>query len=389
MKHLKWFLIAAAFALPLTACQVTKGKQDISTATAGPVDMAFLDGTTMVVSNSNAAQTFFSNGSLGIVDITDPLHPNVIGSATTPLFNGRLAYDPVALPHQLFVTNRESFNNQDVVDAVFRYDTQNPRPPTFLESLSVGNNPFGITIVPAGANQGQVLAANASSAFVSYFDGNVPGSPVNAMTLAVTGASGSSCTEIAASPGGDWAVVTCVGVNTVFVLDLTPPDDFTVEAVLLIQSGRINVTNFREILWLDDHRFALASKDFGRVFVIDLTQIIAGGPLPDDNVPELINLDSHVNNQGITEVLLDPGGGAYSMARVGNRLFVSQYNFNQVVEVDLQSMARVGTAIPTGGQGPVAVRIAPGNQYLYVANQVSNQIGIIDLTTSLLVNTWQ
>ena len=367
------------------SCTVEPTRSPIDLNIAGPIDIAFSSDTFMYIANANIFQDFIG-GSLLVLNITDPLNPVKEDSVELPLFSGRIVINDAVLPDQLFVTNRFSDDDADTVDRVFELSTAVPILPTETRVVDVFDDPFGIDIVPAGLNTGLVCVTILSFGQVECFDGSDPDSVSEEINLISLTHDGTLSSAIAISPDGSRGIVSNITQNLLYVLDLTAPDDLTLEAVLSINLDTVSMPNFRDILWLDNDRFVVSNWTYSGLFLFDLSLIFDDGPLPDDDETEEILIEA-ATNIGVSLIPLTDNSAPLALARVGNLLYVTEYNKGRVSIINLITLA-VESTILSGGQGPVAIRLEPGNRYLYVANQTNSRIGIVDSLTNELVGSF-
>lgn len=383
----------ALIALCVFACGkgTENGRTKIGLFLANPVDVAFPNNDTMYVSNSNFLQKYFLDASISIFDISQPTKPVVVGAVPTLLFNGRMAINQNVLNNRLFVANRLSADNFDNLDQVFPFDISNPRQPVGLPWVSVGDDPYGLDIIPAGENAGKVLVPSSSRGDVDYFNAALGSTQAQTIILDQTTTNGffydgSGASEVAVSPDGTRAAVTSTRQNAIYILDLTGTDAFSVEAVLITRLGGIDTPDFREVKWLNNQRFVAVNYLYNFVAAFDLSRIMNSGPLPDDAVVDQIFVEIGTF-AGVNFGFLPLGGGATSLAVKGDKIYVSQYFFNQVLVLNATSLL-VSNSFLSGGIGPQALRLHPAGQYLYIANSLSNSIAVVDTTNDALVGNY-
>lgn len=390
---MKKLLCAALLALSVVSCGkgTENGRVKIGLFLANPVDVAFPNNETMYVSNSNFLQKYFLDASITIFDITQPTKPAVVGAVPTLLFNGRMAINQGALPNRLYVANRLSFDNFDALDQVMPFDISNPRQPLALPWVNVGDDPYGLDIVAAGEHAGKVLVPSISRGDLDYFNAAIGSTQAQTLILDVTTSTGftydgTAVSEVAVSPDGTRAVVTSTRQNIIYIIDLTGADAFTVEAVLITRLGGFDCPDFREVKWLNNQRFVAVNYNLNFVAAFDLSRIVNSTPLPDDTTVDQIFVEIGTF-AGVNFGFLPPGGGATSLAVNGDKIYVSQYLYNQVLVLNSTSLL-VTNSFLSGGIGPQAIRLHPAGRYLYIANSLSNSIGIVDTSTDTLVGTY-
>ena len=88
----------------------------------------------------------------------------------------------------------------------------------------------------------------------------------------------------------------------------------------------------------------------------------------------------------ITEGLAEGGITGLTLDKAGNRLFGTALLSNEVVEINLMDSKAV-RRFPTGGEGPINLTYDPAGGRIFVANQKSNTLTVLDATTGALVKS--
>lgn len=335
--------------------------------------------------NSNNT-VLFSDASFVVLDISNPTSPQAIAVISIPSFSGQILLD---VPRGfVYLPNRLSDDNNDVVDQVLRINI-NEAAPGFLtvDSFESDSNPFG------GFYDGtDALFVACTFDALRYDVNNFAG--FTSVDMAVTTAQGraldaSETRELALTPSGNFLFVTNQ-IDNMLILNVaqmavpTTPGgtDLGTEAVDYIVTGTVSTLGVNRdstyIYVVDDGIDALRiMTDTGLTPVNGPPQEISLASLQVASIP--VGLDPQ-------EVLVDETGSRiYVSNNVSNDISVIDTNLQ--IEVD---RITVDENLPAGvpiGEGPFGMALANigGTNYLYVANFDSNNVTIIDADAGTVV----
>ena len=89
----------------------------------------------------------------------------------------------------------------------------------------------------------------------------------------------------------------------------------------------------------------------------------------------------HVISDGLGEAM-----SGMTLDRAGNRLFAARLQTNEVIEVDLATRT-VKRAFPSGGEGPINAAYDAAGKRLFVTNQKSGTLAVLDAGSGALVKS--
>lgn len=91
--------------------------------------------------------------------------------------------------------------------------------------------------------------------------------------------------------------------------------------------------------------------------------------------------EMHVISEGLGE-----GMSGMTLDRAGNRLFAARLQTNDIIEVDLASRT-VKRTFPSGGEGPINAAYDTAGKRVFVTNQKSGTLAVLDAGTGALVKS--
>ncbi|MFO1463472.1 MAG: hypothetical protein U1F66_06815 [bacterium] len=342
----------------------------------------------LYVVNSNN-QVLWADSSFIILDITNPVTPTAIAAISIPNFSGNIVIDePRGF---VYLPNRQSDSNADLVDQVLRINI-NEASPGFLQvdSFDSGADPFGAYFDGADS-----LFVAADQEALRYNVNNLLG--FSKVDLNVKTAQGRTITadqtrELALGPSGNFLFVTnrtdsmlILNVNemtaptTAGEVDLgTEPVDYIVDGT----NSTRGVTRDSQFLYMVDGAPSVLRimTDAGLAPVSGAPQEITTGSLQVASIPL-------GNNPG--EVVLDSPN---------DRAYVSNTDDDTVSVIDLNLLTEVTRVAvdndlpPNTDPGdqpfPLAVAQVGGTNYLYIGNFNSNNITVVNADTLQVVSAF-
>jgi len=356
---------------------------------ANPIAMATNNASQrLYVVNSNNL-VLWADASFVIMDITNPVAPTTIAAISIPNFSGNIILDETR--GYVYLPNRQSSSNADLVDQVLRINI-NEASPDFLkvEFFDSGADPFGAFF--DGMNSLYVIADQEA---LRYDVNNLLG--FSKVDLNVTTAQGrlikaQDTRETALSPSGNFLFVTnrtdsmlilntneMTAPTTAGELDLgTEPVDYIVDGT---NSTRGATRDSKFIYIVDGSPSALRiMTDASLSPVSGAPQEITTGSLQVAAIPL-------GRNPG--EVLLDePNARAYVSNTDDDNISVIDLNLQTEITrlaVDINLPANID---PGDQPFPLAVANVSGTNYLYVGNFFSNNITVFNADTLQLVSAF-
>ncbi len=331
----------------------------------------------------------YSNGSLIVFDLSNPVAPQVMRAASLPNFSGQAYLDTTA--KYLYVTNRlnqpSTSNNNQILK--INIDEASPNYLTY-QQFETGSNPFGIAsdgtnlFVVNQQSLDSFLLSNLSSRTEVSFnilvsDGSIPNT-VNTRQMAI-------------SPSGNYLYVSNEG-GPVLILNksqIPPPN----QAVPLT-TGTNNSVDY--IVAGTNSTIGIAS-DTNNIYIVEDNPpsllVFADPALPAvDGNPQTVQLAT------ILKKSIPLGNFPNEVATDGanNRAYVTMAQNNEVSVInttDLVELARIPltTGLPVGvnqGFNPFAISVGHfnGTAYIYVLNLNTNNISIINGTTLSVVGSY-
>jgi len=221
---------------------------------------------------------------------------------------------------------------------------------TIVEHISVGSSPDGIAISP---DHHFVYVTNIVSDELSVID--VDTNVATTTTSTFLGQE-SGAGDIAISPNSDFAYVPRSGFDDVLVIDLADP--VSVETTISLGDG-----SSPSAITID--------PDLGQAFVT--LESIDG-----------VSVISLASNSGTD--LLEVGSGPVAIAITPDGTLA--YVVGRIIESVVPILLSNGSALPSldVGTNPLAIVITPDGNFAYVANAGSDNVSVINLTTSTITS---
>lgn len=342
----------------------------------------------LYVVNANEKVAYnWNQGSFQVYDITDPLAPVLIATTPTLSFSGKLSIDTTR--KLAYVTNRFSEDEDDMIDRmyIFNIDESSPDFMTYTE-MELGRDPFGIQCCYP-ADRLWIAEGGKNDDFYTQF--------VDKDTLAV----GNIDMLVDLSNGGYFTH----NETTDLVL-------LGSQAFMSRSSGGIIVINMDEAetpgaepvdYWIEDIRTPRGITTDGNyvyivseedetgewqpwVHVLDVSSLV---PLFDNTSAQV--LDKNNDNLLVASIGLNERRDPQEILLTQDYIFVTQgWNQDNYVEVADRSTLTWLTEIPTDEEPFAMALYAPGGveTYVYIANQISNTIQVLDLATLSIIATY-
>ncbi|MCB1215627.1 MAG: hypothetical protein KDK66_09165 [Deltaproteobacteria bacterium] len=335
----------------------------------------------------------YSDGSLVVFSLADPLNPQAEQAVSVPSFSGEVYLDDAA--GWLYVTNRDSENEQDTQDTLLRINIDEASPNYLqVESFASAENPFGLDVLSDLSS----LFVSAQGETLRYSTGDLSGFSVVALPETVGGED--------------------VDLEQTRQLGLTPNEEFLWVSNLVDLSFLIHVPSMtaptgsgRQELGSSAVDYAVsgtvATRDVGRdsrfLYVIEAVPSM----LRVLDVDDLVAVDGPLQLIDIAtlQVATIPLGGdpiKLLVDEANSRLYVSNRSSDYISVIDtdlLENVAYIsistpeveetleeGLAIDDGDQ--VFALAIYNNQYLYASHLETSKISIIDLNTLQVVKTF-
>jgi YVTN family beta-propeller protein len=356
---------------------------------AQPIFLAFDESANRgyLINSNNSVE--WSNASLIVLDMTNPTAPTVVKAVAMNNFSGQAVLDTAN--KTLYVTNRLSDNIADFIDQIFQVNIDESSPDFLtLTPFNAEANPFGIT------TDGSSLYA-ACSGFVDRFViGNL--SNRTEVSVAIQTTTGTipntlNTREISISPTGQFLFLSNQN-DVMLILDKNqiPLPDPTIE---LTNGGNeaidyvvSNTVSTRGITSDSNYVYVVEDTPPSLEVLTDRTLPLVSGPPQQILISSLAVADIPLGNTP-SEVAVDS---------VNHRAYVTNTQDNTLSVIDtnlLTEIARITipnslpNQFPLGGQPfGVAVGHFGGVPYIYVLNQTTDNITIINGTTLAVVTNF-
>ncbi len=360
---------------------------------AQPIEMAIdeVNKRGYLINSDNTV--LYSNGSLIVFDLTNPVVPTVLRSVGLPNFSGQ-AYLDTATKY-LYVTNRlnePSTNNTNQILKI-NIDEASSNYLTYQQYESA-SNPFGITsngtdlfVVDQQSLDFYALSNLSSRTNVNFnvqlTDGTTPNT--------------SNTRQIALSPSK----------NFLYVTNETGPVLILNTSEIPAPSGSAGVTNGGNAAV--DYAIANTSSTFGVASDSQYIYIVEGTPpalliLNDVNLPVVQGNPQSIQTSSLAAQTIPLGTNPNEIALdpTNNRAYVTLSFDNQVSVIDTKNLVELvriplannnNVTLPAGinqGENPFAISLGHfgGTPYIYVMNLNTNNISIINGSTNTLVSTF-
>lgn len=393
MNHFKKvFVLLMLFGL-FNACAGDPIFLPISTVTSNlqlsaPIAMVVnpVNNRAYLVSANNTV--LYNDGSLVILDLTNPTAPIVVDIVSLPSFSGQIVLD--ATRNYLFIPNRLSSDKTDVVDQVLRVDI-NEASATFLavDYFTSGNNPFGIAYDGTDA-----LFVAANDAVFRYDADDLSGYtkvPTNFTKSDGDTVDGTFTRELLIGPLGDNLYVS----NRADQLMILNIPSFTAPTAGSFTDLDTSVVDY-VISDMDSTRGLARDTTNNDVYVVegsppvlkilDDAALTANGGAAQEISAGTLLIGTVPLGTDPSEVVLDI---------TNSRAYVSNTGSNDISVIDTDLLAEIARIeldenLPAGmdvGKQPFGLVVASisGTTYLYVTNLETHNVSIINTSTLAIV----
>ncbi|PIR16335.1 MAG: hypothetical protein COV46_08800 [Deltaproteobacteria bacterium CG11_big_fil_rev_8_21_14_0_20_49_13] len=377
---LHFIMLLASWLMFFSSCAGDEIFKEIGNNIASPLSINIDSATKRLYLVNSNNTVLYKNGSLQVYDLADPLIPALVGTAPTTSFSGHTYYDPAT--NVIFVANRYSSNNADLVDNIIRVNVDEASADFLkVEYFEDGSNPFGIERDTSNTNV-YVAAYNST---IDYFPVADPASmtPISVANLAL-----SDGTTLG---GADMRDLTIIGrqafitipTGGMFVLDLDENNiDYYVSDFLSPRAATNDETYvyMTDVEYIDDQYTPL-------LYVLDPA---AFPPITGNTTATVMSKDDAGVVVTSIGVGADSNADPQEMVIATDYIFVTNTGDNSVSVIGIPGYVR-GADITVGsqpfGMGLYSPPPAGVDAYLYVGNIDDNTISIIDMATLTVVAT--
>ncbi len=394
MRSLKNFLLSMALVFGFAACAGQTIFKPIPLTLnpillANPIAMVADNASKrLYVVNSNNL-VLWLDASFIIMDISNPVAPTAIAAISIPNFSGNIILDTTR--GFVYLPNRQSSSNADLVDQVLRVNI-NEASPDFLkvDLFDSGADPFGAAF--DGANSLFVVADQEALRYDVDSMAGFTKVDLNVKTAQGRTIKAEDTREDGLTPSGDWLFVTN-RTDSMLILDvneMTPPTtagevDLGTEPVDYIVDGTNSTRG--------------AARDSKFIYVVDgspsALRILTDSALtPVSGAPQEITTGS----LQVASIPVGRNPGEVIVDEPNARAYVSNTDDDNVSVIDLNLQTEVtrlavDSNLPSGidpGDQPFPMAIANvgGTNYLYVGNFNSNNITVFNTDTLQLVTAF-
>jgi YVTN family beta-propeller protein len=354
---------------------------DVGDNIASPSAMAIdVANNRMYLVNSNDTVLYdWTQGNFQVLDITDPLAPELIKSVATDSFSGLIYLD--VLESKAYVPNRYSTNTEEKYDKMYVFSTvEAPRSDLLSHrTVRVGANAYDIEC----CHPDRVVWLTTSESRLQYIDLDSDLSPGN-MSLVTTLDSGEeiSFTEAYHLAIKDNQAFIARQENAILIANL---DEAGETGKVPVDYAIADVNQPRGLAVRGDYLYALEEgNENGRwhrcLLVMDISSLV---PLFDNRYTQ--KLDK--NSDHLLVKMIDVGRNPREVLLSNDYAFVTNMDDDNVSVIDLGGLTRIKN-IPVGDQ-PFSLALYTDlggeDKYVYVGNLDSNTISIIDVATLKVV----
>ncbi len=337
--------------------------------------------------NSNNAVSY-GNGSLMVLDLTNPTAPAVLNTITIKSFSGQAYLNTTT--QLLYVANRLSDNASDTTDQILVINVD-ASSPTYLQvtEYETDANPFGI--ISDGTN---LYTFNSQS--VDYFlvSNLAQRTYLNLSSLQTSSGDDVNTTTIAEgtfSPSGNYIYIT----NRQDRLLIANRSQITAPTSAVTTGGIEGI----------DYAVNNATSTRGAASDSQYTYIVEGSPpslqiFSEQAFPPVTGnpVEVALSSVAVNQIPLDQNPNEIALDTVNSRAYVTLSNENELSIIDTQLQVEItrlhlDQSLPAGvniGQNPFGVSVGHfgGVPYIYVLNLNTNNISIINGTTQSVVSSF-
>src|SRR3989338_2463989 len=361
---------------------------DIGTNLASPLTITINSATGRAyLNNSNSRVEYdWRQGSLHVLDITTPTSPTLVQSVGLDSFSGEMYLDTTN--NRLLISNRLSADDADTTDTLYSINTDETSA-NFLTatSITVAKDPFGIACCDSS---NRLLMASLNNV-VQYFDvsGSLSAQDISLPSTLDDGATLSSSRTTFVAINGDNAYVSRDN-GGVFILDLTEvgtsnPVNYLISDIinprgLVVSDGKLYVAT----------RFVDSGTIKNQILVLNLSALPAA-------TSDVQNLD--MNDDGLLVKQIDVGEDPKVVVAGTSKIYVSNQDSDTVSVID-PTTNPIGVTHVAVGEKPFGMAIlkdlngTPGDTsddtdtHLFVCNVKSNTVSVIRLSDNAIVGTY-
>lgn len=357
---------------------------DIGDNMSNPLSLAVdSDRAILYVVNSNY-RVSYKNGSIHVVDISDPAHPVRSDYMTMLQFAGQVYFDSTV--RLLYTPDRYSTSETDTIDSLLRINLDSDSTDYGTQSeFNATDDPFGIACCDG---QNRILAAS-EAGYLDYYelDNSLAYGSLNLTSELSTGVTLS---------GGGAKRVTIIGSQAVVArtndgLWVVNLDQLGVSGTYPVDYLIANVPKPRGIT-SDDNYVYVVSVDYPNgvetpsLFILDISSLT---PRTDNTTAEVIDKDD--SGLVFADIAL-AGADAEEIVLGDDMAYVTHFGDDSVSVVDLTQQVRTeGIAV---GDEPFGMALLynaddpPIPTHLFVANSGGNTVSVIDLSTNSVIATY-
>ena len=252
-----------------------------------------------------------------------------------------------------------------------------------LSSVTVGSHPYALALDQAAGND--MVVTNPASGTVSFISG-ITNTVVRTVTV------GTTPTIPLYDPVSGNLYVSDVGANNVLVV--SPWGSYVVD------SDAVGGASFAETFDSVDGIVDVASDGSTTVWVLPELRTLSVGSTPDGMAASSATDLLYVANSGAGTVsIIQADNSAVSSLTVGTTpdavvydstthdIAVANYASDTVSVISSSNIVSASISLGTGVTGPVAMAFDSNNGLIYVADNTSNDVSVLDLTTSTVSAT--
>ncbi|MBP6859832.1 MAG: beta-propeller fold lactonase family protein [Candidatus Magasanikbacteria bacterium] len=294
------------------------------------------------VSGKYAYVANYADDTLSVVDVSNPLNPQLISNAT--LNSG-------ANPHSVFVSGRYAYTANQSQDTLSIIDISNPAAPVQVSTVVAGSGPISAVVSGKYAYIGSLGNA------IYVIDISDPLSATRVATSSVETGAGPRSLYVS----GRYLYAGNYLNSTIGITDISNP----LNPVLV---GTTTVGSNPSSIYVSGRYAYLANSGSGSVSVVDVSNAAAPNTVATISVT-----------------------GAYALHGSGRYLYVTNYSDSQVVVVDIINPLSpvIVNTVSLSGVNPASIFVS--GRYAYTVNESSANISIIDISgtevTSLIAHS--
>lgn len=366
---------------------------------SNPITLAVDQAKARLYINNSNYNVLYDDGSLHIVDLTDPANPTRVNYDVVPSFNGEMYLDTTN--QLLYTPNRFSSTEQDRQDNLFSFNVNEASGDLFSKTdYPSKDDPYGIACCDA---ENRIYTAS-EEGYIDYYDldDNLKRGTVNLTTDLDTGIEfpGEGATRIRiAGNANEWGVITNPREGGVWIIDLTEVGVSGAQPVKYL----IADLEYPEGVQADGDYLYVVSQDYTTdpasflLLVLDLSKL----PTPDPNNLTKVLLYKDINSDMLIASIDLDVDDPRELFIIGTVAYVAHFDDDMLSVVDVGGCKRSPDFNPNDckkvssisvGDEPFGMEsyASGGKTYLIVANSGANanSISIIDTSTRQIVGKY-